>query len=85
VIILDTDALSHIQQENSIGAIIQAGLDVSPDRDRRISVAAAHEMLRGAVALVERRKKERGDMITAFELLEGLVKFLGKWKDLILS
>jgi predicted nucleic acid-binding protein len=85
VIILDTDALSHIQQENYAGAIIQAQLDVSLDRDVWITEVTAYEMLRGSMDLIERQKKKRGDLISAFELFEGLVKFLEKWKDRILS
>jgi predicted nucleic acid-binding protein len=84
VIIFDTDALSHLQKRNSVGLLIENGLDTSPDRDIRITTVTAYEMLGGAVALVDRRKKERGDLISAFHLLEELFKFLENWKDLIL-
>jgi predicted nucleic acid-binding protein len=84
VIILDTDALGHVQKRDPVGVLIEAGLDASPDRDARITVVSAYEMLSGAVALIERRKKERRDVIPAFHLLQDLVKYLGTWQGLIL-
>ncbi len=84
MIILDTDAFSHIKYRNAVGLLIEALLEISPDRETRVSVVTAYEIMKGAVALVDRRKKERGDLISAFHLFEGLVKFLGTWKGSIL-
>jgi predicted nucleic acid-binding protein len=84
VIILDTDALGHLQKDDPIGILIRGGLDASPDRDIRITSVTAYEMLGGVVALVDRRKKERGDLISAFRLLQDLVEYLGSWRGLIL-
>jgi len=84
VIILDTDALSHIQKRDPVGVQIEARLDASPDRDFRITSVTAYEMMSGAVALVDRRKKERRDPIPAFHLLQDLVEYLGRWRGLIL-
>lgn len=84
MIILDTDALSHIQKRNSVGVLIETGLVASPDRDIRITTVTAYEMLSGAVALVDQRKKQRGDLIPAFQLIEELVKYLGNWNELLL-
>jgi predicted nucleic acid-binding protein len=61
-----------------------AGLDASHDRDIRITAVTAYEMLGGASALIDRRKKERRDLIPAFHLLQDLVEYLGSWKGLIL-
>lgn len=60
------------------------GLDASPDRDIRITAVTAYEMLGGASALIDRRKKDRRDLIPAFHLLQDLVEYLGNWKGLIL-
>jgi tRNA(fMet)-specific endonuclease VapC len=84
VIILDTDALSHLQKNDPVGMLIRASLDASPDRDIRITSVTAYEMLGGALALVDRRKKGHGDFIGAFRLLQELVEYLGGWRALIL-
>jgi predicted nucleic acid-binding protein len=84
VIILDTDALGHIQKKDPVGVQIVGALDTSMDRDIRITAVTAYEMLGGASALIDRRKKERRDLIPAFHLLQDLVEYLGNWKGLIL-
>jgi predicted nucleic acid-binding protein len=84
VIILDTDALGHMQKRDPVGVRIEAGLDDCPDRDVRITAVSSYEMLRGAAALIDRRKKERRDLIPAFHLHQGLVEYLGTWRGLIL-
>ena len=84
MIILDTDALGHMQKRDPIGVRIEAGLDNCPDRDVQITAVTAYEMLRGAVALIDRRKKERRDLIPAFHLHQGLVEYFGIWRGLIL-
>jgi predicted nucleic acid-binding protein len=71
VIILDTDALGHIQKRDPVGVRIEAGLDDCPDRDVRITAVTAYEMLGGAVALIDRRKRELRDLIPAFYLVRG--------------
>ncbi len=85
MIILDTDALSHMQKRDSVGLLIESWLETSPDRESRITSVTAFEVLSGAVALVARQKKERRSVITAFQLLEQLVKYLATWKEKILS
>jgi predicted nucleic acid-binding protein len=84
VIILDTDALSHLQKVDTVGISILAQLETSPDRDIRITTVSAYEMLRGASTLIDRRKKERRDPVPAFRLLRDLVEYLGTWRGLIL-
>ncbi len=84
MIILDTDALGHVQKKDPVGLLIESGLDASPDRDIRITAVTAYEMLGGAVALIDRRKKERRDPIPAFHLLQDLVDYLGRWRGRIL-
>ena len=84
MIVLDTDALGHIQKKDHVGVLIEARLDASPDRDVRITAVTAYEMMSGAVALIDRRKKERRDLIPAFHLLQDLVEYLGRWQGLIL-
>jgi hypothetical protein len=48
VIILDTDALGHIQKKDPVGILIVDAIDTSPDRDIRITAVTACEMLEGA-------------------------------------
>ena len=57
MIILDTDALGHMQKRDPVGLRIEAGLADGPDRDIRITVVSTYEMMGGAVALIDRRKK----------------------------
>ena len=84
MIILDTDALSHMQKRDPVGVLIAARLDASSDRDVRITSVTAYEIMRGAVALINRHKKERRNLIPAFRLLQELVEYLGRWQELIL-
>ena len=84
MIILDTDALGHLQKKDPVGLLIELGLGVSIDRDIRITAVTAYEMMGGAVALIDRRKRERRDPIPAFHLLQDLVEYLGLWRGLIL-
>ncbi len=84
MIILDTDALSHVQKRNSIGILTQAMIDSLPDEDFRIASVSAYEILSGTLALIERRKRDRGDLIAAFHLLEELLGFLAIWKGRVL-
>jgi hypothetical protein len=85
VIIVDTDALGHLQKRDPIGVMIQAQIDASVDRDLRITSVTAYEMVGGAVDLIDRRKRQRRDVIPAFHLLQELVEYLGLWRGLILS
>lgn len=85
MIVLDTDALGHLQKNDPVGVVIAGELDASPDRDIRITAITAYEMLSGAVALIDRRKEERRDLGPAFRLLQDLVEYLGSWRGLILS
>ncbi len=84
MIILDTDALGHLQKRDPVGARIEAGLDNCPDRNVRITAVTTYEMLGGAIALIDRRKKERRDLVAAFDLHRNLVEYLGTWRGLIL-
>jgi predicted nucleic acid-binding protein len=84
VIILDTDALGHLQKGDPVGILIRAQLDASADRDLRITAVTAYEMVRGAVDLIDRRKKERRDVIPAFHLFLDVVEYLGLWRGRIL-
>jgi predicted nucleic acid-binding protein len=84
VIILDTDALGHLQKGDPVGDAIQAQLDASGDRDLRITAVAAYEMVSGAVDLIDRGKRQRRDIIPAFCLLHDLVEYLGLSRGLIL-
>jgi predicted nucleic acid-binding protein len=84
MIILDTDALGHLQKKDPVGLLIETGLTASADRDIRITVVSAYEMMGGAVALIDRRKKDRRDPIPAFHLLHDLVEYLGRWRGMIL-
>ncbi len=84
MIILDTDALSHIQKRNPVGVLINSRLAVSLDQDVWITSVNAFEMLKGALTLIERQKKNRGDLIAAFFLFGNLVNFLGGWQGRIL-
>ncbi len=85
MIILDTDALGHLQKQDPIGVLIGNGLEVSTDRDIRITAVNVYEMLGGAASLIDRRKKERRDLSPALHLLQDLVEYLGIWRGLILS
>jgi predicted nucleic acid-binding protein len=85
MIILDTDALGHLQKKDPVGLVIEARLDASPDRDIRNTIVSAYEMMCGALTLIDRRKPERRDPIPAFRLLLDLVEYLGYWRGLILS
>src|SRR4051794_4661539 len=84
MIVLDTDALGHIQKKDSVGLPIESALHVFPDRDIRITTVTVYEMMAGAVSLIDRRKKERKDLIPAFHLLQDLVEYLGRWRGLLL-
>ena len=84
MIILDTDALGHLQKGDLVGVMIQAQLDASADRDLRITAVTAYEMAGGAVDLIDRRKKDRRDVMPAFHLLQDLVEYLGLWRGRIL-
>ncbi len=84
MIILDTDVLSHLQKKDPLGILIETRLDASADREIRITTVSAYEILGGAAALIDRRKKERRDLISAFRLLQDLTEYLGRWRGLIL-
>ena len=84
MIIRDTDALGPLQKRDSVGVLIELQLDASLDRDIRITVINVYEMLGGAISLIDRRKKERRDVIPAFHLLLDLIEYLKHWQGLIL-
>jgi predicted nucleic acid-binding protein len=84
VIIVDTDALSHVQKRNPLGILIQTRINSLDDDNFSIASVSAYEMLSGTLALIERRKRDRGDLVTAFHLLEELLNFLVTWNGRIL-
>lgn len=73
-----------MQKKDPVGLLIEAGLGASNDRDIRITAVTAYEMTGGAVAPIDRRKRERRDPVPAFHLLQDLVEYLGLWRGLIL-
>ncbi len=84
MIILDTDALGHLQKGDPVGVVIRARLDSSADRELWITAVTIYEMVGGAADLIDKRKKERRDVIPAFRLLQDLVDYLGLWRGRIL-
>jgi predicted nucleic acid-binding protein len=72
------------KRETRSGSRSQAQLDASGDRDLRITAVTAYEMVRGALDLIDQRKRQRRDIIPAFDLLQHLVEYLGRWRGLIL-
>jgi predicted nucleic acid-binding protein len=67
--ILDTDVRSHLQKEDAVGAAIQIRMDASPDQDSRITAVSVYEMIGGAADVIDRRKRQRRDLISAVELI----------------
>ncbi len=47
MMVLDTDALGHLQKKDPVGLLIETGLDASADRDIRITVVSAYELWPG--------------------------------------
>jgi tRNA(fMet)-specific endonuclease VapC len=84
VIILDTDALSHLQKNDPVGILIESRIDASPDRDVQTTSINLYEMLSGAMKLIERRKKEQGDLIAAFKLFQDTIDYVLNWEGLFL-
>jgi predicted nucleic acid-binding protein len=82
--LLDTDALSHLQKNDPVGAVIAARLAASPDPDFRITTINAYEMLGGAIDLIQELRKKRKDLIPGFQLFQELVDYLGVWQGRIL-
>ena len=82
--LLDTDALSHIQKNDPLGAVIAALLAASPDADFRMTTVNAYEMLGGTFDLIHELRKKHKDLIPGFELFQGLFDYLGGWRERIL-
>lgn len=78
--LLDTDALSHLQKTDPVGAAIAARLAASPDRDFRITTINAYEMLGGAFDLIHELRKKHKDLIPGFQLFQELFDYLQAWK-----
>ena len=57
--VLDTDVLSHLQKNDPVGALILSHLSTFPDQDFRITTVNAHEMLSGAINLIEKERRKR--------------------------
>lgn len=82
--LLDTDALSHLQKPDSVGAVIADRMSASPDPEFRITTVNAYEMLSGAFDLIYELRKKHKDLIPGFQLLQEVLDFLGAWQGRIL-
>ena len=82
--LLDTDALSHLQKNDPVGAAIAARLAASPDPVFRITTVNAYEVLGGACDLIQELRKKHKDLIPGFRLLQELFDYLGAWPGRIL-
>lgn len=82
--LLDTDALSHLQKNDRVGAVILTRLAASPDTDFRITTVNAFEMLGGAVDLIRELRRKHKDAVPGFKLLEELLDYLGGWRGRIM-
>ena len=65
--LLDTDALSHLQKYDPVGAVIDTRLAASSDPDLRITTVSVYEMLRGAFNLIHELRKKHKDLIPGFD------------------
>jgi len=85
MILLDTNVLSHLQKEDDpVGRVIETHLDQSADRDVRITVVNAFEMMRGAADWVEKRMKAGKAIPEAFNLVAEVAENISQWVGLIL-
>jgi predicted nucleic acid-binding protein len=82
--LLDTDALSHLQKKDPVGAVINNRLAASPDPDFRITTVSVYEMLRGAFNLLHELRKKHKDPIPGFQLFQEPFDYLGVWQGQIL-
>ena len=82
--LLDTDALSHLQKNDRVGAVILTRLAASPDTDFRITTVNAFEILGGAVDLIRELRRKHKDAVPGFKLLEELLDYLGGWRGRIM-
>ena len=58
--LLDTNVLSHLQKQDSVGNAIVAAMTSSPDQDFQITAVNAYEILVGAFELIrDLRKRAR--------------------------
>ncbi len=83
--LLDTDALSHLQKNDPVGAVIVTRLAAFPDQDFRITTVNAYEMLAGAIDVIQKRKKGHKDPIPGFRLFQELYDYLVGWRGRVLS
>lgn len=83
--ILDTDVVSHLQKGDPAGVEIRSRMDASTDQDFWITAVSLYEMMRGASDLIDKRKRERRDLIPALQLIQELVEYLGRWRGRIHS
>lgn len=81
--ILNTDALSRHIKRNSIGAAIEAQMKASADPDFRITSVSAFEIVDGVIALHNRPKRKRKDLIPGFDPIQEVVEYLGEWRGRI--
>lgn len=51
--VLDTDVLSHLQKNDSVGALIARQLKSFPDQDFMTTTINVYEMLAGAIDQIE--------------------------------
>jgi predicted nucleic acid-binding protein len=78
--LLDTDALSHLQKNDSVGAAIAIRLGAFPDPDFRITTINTYEMVGGACDLIHELRKRHKSLIPGFRLLQELLDYLGAWQ-----
>lgn len=82
--LLDTDALSHLQKNDRVGAVISTRLAASADLDFRITVVNVFEMLGEAIELIRKVKSNQKGVVPGFKLLEELIDYLERWSGRIM-
>ena len=82
--LLDTDALSHLQKNDPVGAVIATRLAASPDPVFRVTTVGVYEMMRGAFDLIHQLKQKHKDLIPGFDRFQEVFDYLGVWRGQIL-
>jgi predicted nucleic acid-binding protein len=70
-------------KKDSIGTAIEAQMRASLDAEFRITSISAFEMVDGALALYNKLRKQRKDLIPGFKLIQEVVEYLGDWRGKI--
>lgn len=82
--VLDTDALSHLQKNDPVGAMIAAHLNAFPDQDFRTTTVNVYEMFAGAIDQIQQSKKKHKEPVSGFRLLQDLYDYLSGWHGRVL-